>query len=327
LHSDLSVPSFLDHTTALRSAFESRFQAVIPEAPTSLYDPVRHVVDAGGKRVRPLLTALCYQLTKQDDGWLDAAIAIELLHTFTLVHDDIMDSAATRRGLPTVHAKYGVSEAILAGDVVIALAQRSLAQSDHASEMLAEFATGFIRVCEGQAYDKDFEQQHDVTIADYINMIDLKTAKIAECAAVLGALAAGDTKHVEALRSFAHHVGIAFQIQDDLLDLTADHAEFGKTIGGDILEGKRTFLLLKLIEKQDQLSNEDRGVIERVLSREASEMDIASIRSAMQRLGVLTETQSAVEEHTALALQALAKIDTDTTHLRAFADWLLRRSF
>jgi geranylgeranyl diphosphate synthase, type II len=319
------VSSFQEYTTDLRTRFEAKLGEVIPDAPKSLYDPARHVVAAGGKRVRPILTALCYQLTKQDDGWMNAGIAIELLHTFTLVHDDIMDSAATRRGLPTVHAKYGVNEAILAGDVMIALAQQSLAQSENASALLAEFANGFIRVCEGQAYDKDFEQQHDVTIRDYLNMIDLKTAKIAETAAVLGALAAGDIQNVEALRSFAHHIGIAFQIQDDLLDLTADHADFGKTIGGDILEGKRTFLLLKLIEMKEALDASERQIIERVLALRANEADISPVRSAMQRVGVLEETQVAVEEHTQLALASLSLINADTTHLREFADYLLNR--
>ncbi len=319
------MSAFLDHINALRSAFEAKFQQVIPAEPVSLYDPVRHVVAAGGKRVRPLLTALCYQLTKQDEGWMDAGIAIELLHTFTLVHDDIMDSAATRRGLPTVHAKYGVNEAILSGDVMIALAQQSLSRSANASGMLAEFSAGFVRVCEGQAYDKDFEQRHDVTIADYINMIDLKTAKIAESAAVLGALAAGDPANVEAVRSFAHHVGIAFQIQDDLLDLTAEHADFGKTIGGDILEGKRTFLLLKLIERTASLEDAERETIERVLDRRSTESDIALIRAAMHRTGVLDETRTAVEEHTQLALASLSQVNADTSHLREFADWLLKR--
>lgn len=319
------MSSFLDHANALRPEFEARLQQVIPAGPASLYDPVRYVVAAGGKRVRPLLTALCYQLTKQDEGWMNAGIAIELLHTFTLVHDDIMDSAATRRGLATVHAKFGVNEAILSGDVMIALAQQSLSRSENAASMLSEFGTGFIRVCEGQAFDKDFERMHDVTISDYINMIDLKTAKIAETASVLGALAAGDTKNVEALRSFAHHVGIAFQIQDDLLDLTADHADFGKTIGGDILEGKRTFLLLKLIERQSALETSVGEVIKRVLDRKATSDDVAPLREAMDRSGVLEETRAAVEEHTQLALAALASIDSNTTHLREFADWLFKR--
>jgi geranylgeranyl diphosphate synthase, type II len=324
------VSSFHDQIEHLRSEFELALQQAIPKAPASLYDPVCHVVSAGGKRVRPLLTALCYRLTRQDNGWINAGIAIELLHTFTLVHDDIMDSAATRRGLPTVHAKYGVNEAILSGDVMIALAQHSLAQHalakpQNAASMLAELSTGFIRVCEGQAYDKDFEQRQDVSIDDYINMIDLKTAKIAETAAVLGALAAENTSDVEALRSFAHHVGIAFQIQDDLLDLIAEHADFGKTIGGDILEGKRTFLLLKLVERERSLEASERELIDRVLGRKATQDDIAQIRVSMQRTGVLDEARTAVEEHTQLALASLEKVKHDTSHLRVFADWLLMR--
>lgn len=319
------MSTFSEHCSALISQFETRFQQAIPAEPRSLYEPVRHVVEAGGKRVRPLLTALCYGLTKNDEGWIDAGMAIELLHTFTLVHDDIMDRAATRRGLPTVHAKYGVNEAILSGDVMIALAQQALSKSTNAPAMLREFATGFIRVCEGQAYDKEFEQRQDVTVTDYIHMIDLKTAKIAETAAVLGALAAANDGHVESLRAFAHHIGIAFQIQDDLLDLTADHADFGKTIGGDILEGKRTFLLLKLLERRTDLTGDEEAMIVRVLGQGAITPDVPAARSAMQRTGVLDETRSAVMEHTQLALNALEEIDADTTRLQEFAHWLLRR--
>lgn len=323
------MPSLLDLSAELRSQFEARLSQVIPADPESLYSPVRQVVAAGGKRVRPMLTALCYQLTKQDDGWIDAGIAIELLHTFTLVHDDIMDNAATRRGQPTVHAQYGTSEAILAGDVMIALAQHTLAKDAHSqsAQMLREFSTGFIRVCEGQAYDKEFEHQEYVSVSDYIRMIDLKTAKVLETAAVLGALAAGDLTHVEPVREFAHHVGIAFQIQDDLLDLTAEHPDFGKTIGGDILEGKRTYLLLKLIEKKDSLPPDEHTRIERVLAGVATEADIEPMRTLMRTSGVLSETQAAVEQQTALALGSLSRINADTALLRQFAEQLLKRSY
>ncbi|HET6511549.1 MAG TPA: polyprenyl synthetase family protein [Candidatus Kapabacteria bacterium] len=324
-----TLSSLIDSTSAERTLFEARLALVIPREPRSLYEPVRHVVAAGGKRVRPMLTALAYKLSRHDDEWIDAAVAIELLHTFTLVHDDIMDNAATRRGMPTVHAKFGTNEAILSGDVMIALAQQALSdhKGEHACDMLREFSQGFIKVCEGQAFDKDFEQRNDVTLEDYINMIDLKTAKVLETAAVLGALAAGKLSHVEPLRTFAHHVGLAFQIQDDLLDLTAGTAEFGKAIGGDILEGKRTYLMLKLIERQSSLKGEERQRIDRVLARNATNADIEVIRSTMREAGVLQETEAAVQQHTDLALQALGSIDADTTKLREFAEWLLKRSY
>jgi geranylgeranyl diphosphate synthase, type II len=319
--------SFLNHTADHRARFEAALARVVPEEPRSLYDPVRHVIAAGGKRIRPMLTALAYTLSRNDDRWMNAGIAIELLHTFTLVHDDIMDNAATRRGLPTVHAKYGTNEAILSGDVMMALAHQALANGDYAlaPRMLEEMSIGFIRVCEGQALDKEYELRDGVSVDDYIHMIDLKTAKIAECAAVLGALAAEREDHVEAIRSFAHHVGIAFQIQDDLLDLTAEHADFGKTIGGDILEGKRTYLLVKLLEKHDVLTSEERECVTRVLSRLATSDDIAPMREMMQKHGVIKETESAVEHHTELALRALDSIHEDTMHLREIAEYLLHR--
>lgn len=319
------MPSLIDRLTEIRDQFESQFKELIPLQPTSLYDPVRHVIAAGGKRVRPLLTALSYRLGSGDDGWLEAANAIELLHTFTLVHDDIMDRAASRRGLTTVHEQFGVNAAILSGDVLIALAQRSLAKSSNAEALLAEFATGFIRVCEGQALDKDYEMRDDLEIADYLHMIDLKTAKIAETAAVLGVLASGATENVEAIRSFAHHTGMAFQIQDDLLDLTAEHADLGKTIGGDILEGKRTYLLLKLIDRAGDLEKREHDSLVNVLERRATTSDIPTIRTAAIRTGVVDETIDAVEEQTKLALAALDQVKGDTSDLREFADWLLKR--
>lgn len=274
-----------------------------------------------------MLTALAYRLTHSDSNWLNAAIGIELLHTFTLVHDDIMDNAASRRGHPTVHARYGTNEAILSGDVIIALSQQAVSSANYAlgSRMLEEFSIGFIRVCEGQAFDKEYELRDDVTVTDYLHMIDLKTAKIAEAAAVMGVLAAGREDHVEPIRSFAHHVGIAFQIQDDLLDLTADHAEFGKTIGGDILEGKRTYLLVKLLERREELHGSESETLLRVLSRSAVQEDIAAMRAIMQRTGVIAETEQAIQQHTDLALHSLDVIHEDTEGLRECAEYLLTR--
>ena len=227
-------------------------------------------------------------------------------------------------------AQQALTEQALAGQALAAqsLTGQSLAKSGgtRSPELLAEFALGFVKVCEGQAYDKEFEKRDKVTLSEYIEMIDLKTAKVLETAAVLGVIASGDYTYIEALRTFAHHVGIAFQIQDDLLDLTAEDAEFGKTIGGDILEGKRTYLLLKLVERQASLSAEARDRIDRILAGEATAGDIDPIRSTMQQSGVLRETEDAVQEHTTLALQALDEIGTDTSRLRSFAGWLLKRS-
>ena len=286
------------------------------------------MLQAGGKRVRPLLTALAAGPNTEDDFWLSAACAVELLHTFTLVHDDIMDNATTRRGQPTTHVAYGVNTAILSGDVIIALAVQELARtkSPNVARMIEEFGLAFGLVCEGQALDKDFEHRDDVTVEEYLHMIDLKTSKVLELAAVLGALA-GDPTYAEDLRRFAHHLGLAFQISDDLLDLTADEASFGKTIGGDILEGKRTLLFVCAAQHYTELVGEDRALMERIRDRSARTDDIPHARKLFDRLGVLAIAERMAAEESEKAKSALTRIPAvqGREYLEAFCDRLLGR--
>jgi geranylgeranyl diphosphate synthase type II len=310
----------------------SYLERLVPSEPKSLYDPVRYVLNAGGKRVRPVLTALAARATHDDPGslWLPAAAAVELLHTFTLVHDDIMDNAPSRRGLDTVHVRYGSNDAILSGDVLIALSVESLSRSEHSDRMLAEYATAFRRVCEGQALDKEFETRNDIRLADYLRMIELKTSAVLEFAAVAGAYSAPQPRlmAIESLRTFARHAGIAFQINDDLLDLTSDKAEFGKRVGGDILEGKRTYLLVSAMEMLGQLASAERSLIERIAARRASEEDIQPAREVMSRIGVLEQAGSAAAAETGMALEALDAIPASAAceDLRGFAMALLTRT-
>jgi geranylgeranyl diphosphate synthase, type II len=313
---------------------EQIIRALVPSGPVSLYDPVRYLLDGGGKRARPMLTVLCAEVAGSHESQdiqhnaILAGAAVELLHNFTLVHDDIMDHAASRRGRPTLHTKFGVSEAILSGDVLVALANEALAQvqSPMKAEMLREFAFGFRAVCEGQALDTDFELQPSVSIDQYLHMIDMKTAKIFELAAVLGSLAT-DGVYKEELRAYAHHLGLAFQIADDLLDLTAEEAVFGKTIGGDILEGKRTFLYAALCEKEDKLNGSDRELLERIREHRTTSDDIALARNVMERLGILhlARERSAMETEQAERAIAMLPESEALTELRAFGHKLLRR--
>jgi geranylgeranyl diphosphate synthase type II len=300
-------------------------RSLVPDAPQSLYDPVRYIIGAGGKRLRPALTRLC-SLSDPNANWLPAAAAVEMLHTFTLVHDDIMDNAATRRGLATVHEKWDVNTAILSGDVMIALAEESLARGEyaHASAMMREFSAGFRSVCEGQAYDKEFETRGDISAEDYFHMIDLKSAKLIEMAAVLGAYAAGGS-NVEPMRRFAHHLGLAFQLRDDLLDLTASD-DFGKTIGGDIVEGKRTFLFIRA--HAAATTSADRALMEKIAARRASFGDIPSVREAFVRLGAVAETEARIASHTTEATNAVKELEHEGQRnaLLSFADYLLTRS-
>lgn len=302
-------------------------QTLVPAEPRSLYDPVRYIINGGGKRLRPALTYFC-SLSNEHSDWVSAACAVELLHTFTLVHDDIMDNAFSRRGHATVHEQFDLNTAILSGDVLIALAETSLAAGKYSfhSKMMSEFADGFRYVCEGQALDKEFEMRTDITIDDYFWMIDLKSAKMIELAAVLGAFAAG-LGNIESLRRFAHHLGLAFQLRDDLLDLTGSD-DFGKTIGGDIIEGKRTFLFLKALEAYPTLSLDKKKLLDRVSTRNASPKDIPNIRLLFEELGVITATTDMIELHTANAADALASVEHEAVRnaLLLFSNYLLHRN-
>lgn len=327
----MAAPSLsrFDEDLVLINSYLTR---IVPQDPASLYDPVRYVLGAGGKRVRPLLTALAARAAKAQDhaAWLPAAAATELLHTFTLVHDDIMDNAPSRRGLATVHTKFGSNEAILSGDVLIALSTEALSRAKNADKQLAEYSIAFRRVCEGQALDKEFELRDDILIADYQQMIELKTSAVLEFAAVAGVWSADDPKltDIESLRTFARHAGLAFQINDDLLDLTAEEADFGKLVGGDVLEGKRTYLLVTAMEMIASFDAPVAELIERVIRRKATTQDIVAVREAMAATGVLEKAGAAAAAETELALAALDALPPSDARddLRGFAVALLART-
>ncbi len=318
---------FAEQIKFAQDEINSYLQSLVPAEPRSLYDPVRYIIEAGGKRLRPVLTYLC-TLQQQDCNWLPAAAAVEMLHTFTLVHDDIMDNAATRRGLKTLHELYDLNTAILAGDVLIALAETSLASGKYnaAPEMMLEFANAFRYVCEGQALDKEFEKNNSVSTEDYFRMIDLKSAKMIELAAVLGGYAWG-MSDVEPLRLFAHHLGLAFQLRDDLLDLTSQNASFGKSIGGDIIEGKRTFLFLRAYESIANISEAEQQLLTRILHQQAKWDDVEPVRTLFTKIGVIEESKKMIADHTNIAQSALEKIELPDlrTGLQHFSEYLLHR--
>ena len=221
--------------------------------PRSLYQPIRYVLGGGGKRIRSILVLLaCKAVGGRKKTALHASVAMELVHNFTLVHDDIMDNATARRGKATVHTKWDHNVAILVGDEILALAYRALLKtvSPRIHDVSRVFTEGVVEVCEGQAYDKDFETRSNVRVDDYLLMIQKKTGKLVAVSTEIGGLIGnGSNEEVAALRNYGEHVGRAFQIQDDLLDIVADEKEFGKTIGSDLQEGKRTFLLLEALGK------------------------------------------------------------------------------
>jgi len=223
------------------------------KTPVSLYEPIRYLMGLGGKRLRPMLTMLAYSLYKPDvKNIVRYAVAVEAFHNFTLMHDDIMDKAPLRRGKATVHKKWNVNTAILSGDVMLVKVYEMLlsVESDKLKRILKAFNACAAEVCEGQQWDMEFESKPTVSEDQYLNMIRLKTAVLLGFSLELGAILAGaNEKECRALRQFGTNIGIGFQLKDDLLDAYADPKKFGKQVGGDIISNKKTFLLIKALEK------------------------------------------------------------------------------
>lgn len=216
--------------------------------PQTIYDPVRYVLSLGGKRIRPVLMLLAYNMYKDNpEHILMPACALETYHNYTLLHDDLMDNADVRRGKPTVHRKWNANAAILSGDTMQVLAYQRLAQCDEDKlpELLHLFTETALQIGEGQQYDMEFETRDDVTEEEYIEMIRLKTSVLLACATKMGALLADASKQdTQQLYRFGELVGLAFQLQDDLLDVYGDPQVFGKAIGGDITSNKKTYMLI-----------------------------------------------------------------------------------
>jgi geranylgeranyl diphosphate synthase type II len=223
-----------------------------PKNPENLYDPIRYFLDLGGKRMRPVLLLMSHEMFGGDHkNVVSPALAIELFHNFSLVHDDIMDKAALRRGKATVHEKWNTNTAILAGDAILIESYKLMMDSpiENLKSALSVFNQTALEVCEGQVMDMDFEIRNDVSIAEYIEMIRLKTAVLLGGSLEIGAILANASKDdYQHIYEFGINLGIAFQLHDDILDVYADPDKFGKTVGGDIASNKKTFLLLKTLE-------------------------------------------------------------------------------
>ena len=230
-------------------------QLEVSDKPTELYEPIRYILDLGGKRLRPLLVILAYSLYKKDfEKILKPAAAVEVFHNFTLMHDDIMDEAPLRRGKETVHEKWNSNLAILSGDVMLIKAYELFEEIEGAAfkRVVKAFNTCAIEVCEGQQHDMNFETHDLVSPEDYMEMIRQKTAVLLGFSLELGGILAGaDKEDCKRLKAFGIDIGIGFQLKDDLLDVYADKADFGKQVGGDIIANKKTFLLIKALENAD----------------------------------------------------------------------------
>jgi len=293
------------------------------------YEPVKYIMSSGGKRIRPVIVLFaCDACGGNPDNAIGAAVAVELLHNFTLVHDDIMDNATSRRGIDTVHKKWDVSTAILAGDELIALSYKSLLQtrSGNIAEIVDIFTRGIIEVCEGQAMDKEFEARRDVSLGEYLLMIKKKTAAMIKMSASVGAMTAqASLDQTEAIGRFAEAIGMAFQIQDDLLDVYSSESEFGKKIGGDIVGHKKTYLYLKALELSGNGSKEElRTLFE-------SSTDAGRVHKVIEwydSLGVIDAARQEVREYTQKAASYLDRMGNRKSQLifQWLSDMLLNRT-
>ena len=314
----------------LLSAIENFLaQAEFPAEPERLYAPIGYSLAGGGKRLRPMLLMLANGIfTDKIQHALPAAAAVEVFHNFTLLHDDIMDNAAVRRGKPSVYAKWGQSVAILSGDAMLIFAYRLLNEvpAPLLPQILSTFNTMALEVCEGQQYDMDFEQKPKVSVVEYMHMIELKTSVLLAGAVTIGALLGGaPDEDVRKLRRFAVELGLAFQLQDDLLDSYGDE-RLGKAIGGDILEGKQTYLMITAMSRADDATREVLRTTHRTQLPDAEK--IATIKAVYDRLDVprLTEQQISLRFERALGiLDTLSVERANTQRMREYALGLMGR--
>lgn len=301
----------------------------LPKNPKGLYEPIRYLLDLGGKRMRPVLTLMSCELFQENySGAKNAALAVELFHNFSLVHDDIMDKAPLRRGKETVHTKWNENTGILSGDALLIEAYKLLCTYEPvlSHKLLAIFNETATEVCEGQQQDMDFETQKIVSIDEYIEMIRKKTAVLLGCSLKMGALIGGASeKEADELYQFGVNLGVAFQLQDDILDVYADQSKFGKQVGGDIIANKKTYLLLLAFQDANESQKKQ---LELLLSETDSSKKVAEIKAIYKLLD--TETKAHQKMHTIYtnaldSFNSLIISDDKKKPLRDLAEFLMGR--
>src|SRR5690554_1122253 len=316
-----------------QEVLEEKIQQIkLPASPKNLYDPLRYFLTLGGKRTRPSLTMLaCSLFGEPGIKALDAALAIELFHNFTLIHDDIMDDAPLRRGKQTVHEKWDRDIAILSGDVLFVEAYSFLAK--HNVSVLPNLLSVFTRtareVCEGQQMDMDFESSSTVTIDEYIEMIRLKTSVLLGAALEMGAIVGGanNQEDIKNIYDFGVNIGLAFQMHDDILDLYADPSKFGKQVGGDILSNKKTFLLLKAYALADDKTKEK---LDGLLQNGVGQEKIESVKAIFDQLGVRNAAEEKKSFFYQIAIKKMNQIDVpeeNKAELLGLAKYLMSREY
>ena len=315
----------------LKKVNEALDNLVYDREPASLYDPIRYVLSIGGKRVRPVLTLLSYNLYKDDPlSIMSQALGLETYHNFTLLHDDLMDHADMRRGHETVHKKWDANRAILSGDTMLLQAFERVEDCDPAKlpAVFKVFIQTTLEIGEGQQLDVEFENRNDVTEDEYIEMIRLKTSVLLACACKVGAIMAGaPAEDIENMYKFGEKLGLAFQLQDDLLDVYGDPAVFGKNIGGDITSNKKTYMLINAVNRA---TPQQRDELTKWI--EAKEFDrnekVAAVTELYNEIGIRKLCEQKIEQYYQESLVYLAKVnvsDERKAEIKAYAADMMKR--
>lgn len=315
-----------------RGCFNSYLENKIrTKEPHNLYDPIVYIMDLGGKRLRPILTLISTDVLGGNyEDALDAALAVEVFHNFSLVHDDIMDAAPLRRGEKTVHIKWDVNTGILSGDVMLINSYQYFESypPDLFKSLIKVFSKTAIEVCEGQQYDMDYELSDDVTVPDYLKMITYKTAVLVAAAMKMGAIIAKSSEELQnAIYDYGINLGIAFQLQDDYLDAFGDPENFGKQVGGDIIENKKTFLYIRAMELATE---EERSELKNLFSIKPQDPreKIETVKQIFINSGAAEVTRKEIEKYTKKAFQILESLEAPESKkgvLQRFGNKLMNR--
>ncbi|TXE18119.1 polyprenyl synthetase family protein [Psychroserpens burtonensis] len=323
----------MQHISSYRKAFVDYLNAYIElKEPLNLYEPINYILQLGGKRLRPVLTLMTAEIFACDyKKALDAALSVEVFHNFSLVHDDIMDDAPLRRGQITVHEKWDINTGILSGDAMLIMAYQLFENYEPKQflDLAKLFSKTALEVCEGQQYDVDFETRDDVTIPEYLKMIEYKTAVLVGAAMKMGAIVANASQDCQdSIYNFGKHLGIAFQLQDDYLDAFGDPQTFGKQVGGDIIENKKTYLYLKALEFSN---DEDTLQLERLYSVNPNDPSdkIDTVKQLFVASGSAEATKKEIENYTKKAFSVLDSLkisEENKNELKTFGNDLMNRN-
>jgi geranylgeranyl diphosphate synthase type II len=321
--------SIYQYQEFISAYLESQYET---KEPRNLYEPVHYILKLGGKRIRPVLTLMSAEVFDADYKLaLPAALAVEVFHNFSLIHDDIMDDAPLRRGNETVHEKWNTNTAILSGDAMLILAYQYFEKynTDVFRDLAKLFSKTALEVCEGQQYDVDFETRDDVTIDQYLKMIEYKTAVLVGASMKMGAIVAETSaENANLIYDFGLNLGLAFQLQDDYLDAFGNPETFGKQVGGDIIENKKTYLYLKAMEFASQKEKEQLMHLFSIQPEDNS-AKIASVKEIFNTTGASEATQKAIQDYTFKAFATLEKMNISSDKkavLKSFGEKLMSRN-